>query len=410
MGEGRYRHLSFEEREQIAIWRLEGVSQAEMARRLGRSSSTINRELARNRLPSGGYQPSFAEGSYLARRERLALLERDERLERFVVDRLTEGWAPEQIAGWLKAGNEPGLRGLGTETIYRFIYRARQKFEKLWQLLPRGKARRGRRKRRETKSTITDRRSIHERPEAVLGREKLGDWEADLMFCRRTQPVLVLHERTSRLTLAAKLAGKSAAETAATLMAIFKRLAPELKSSITFDNGSEFARHGLLASVSGMTTWFCDAYASWQKGSVENTNGRLRRQLPQASRPRHREPGRPPGHRPLAQPHATQMPRLPTPIQAFFKGLGKDIQSGSLDAPASALGTGIHPSTARIATFEHVARRHLESRIEYLFLFSERSGDKEHDRGLNHEFWTQFRSVVGQKMTDHVVKSSLCSQ
>ncbi len=233
MGEGRYRHLSFEEREQIAIWRLEGVSQAEMARRLGRSSSTVNRELARNRLPSGGYQPSFAEGSYLARRERLALLERDERLERFVVDRLAEGWSPEQIAGWLKAGNEPGLRRLGTETIYSFIYRARQKVEKLWKLLPRGKARRGQRKRRETKSNITDRRSIHDRPEAVLGREKLGDWEADLMFCRRTQPVLVLHERTSRLTLAAKLAGKSAAETAATLMAIFKRLAPELKSSIT---------------------------------------------------------------------------------------------------------------------------------------------------------------------------------
>ena len=279
MAAGRYRHLTFEEREQIGIWRLEGVSQAEMARRLGRSSSTINRELARNRLPSGGYQPSFAEGSYLARRERLALLERDERLERFVIDRLNEGWSPEQIAGWLKAGNESGLRGLGTETIYRFIYRARQKLEKLWKLLPRGKARRGRRKRRETKSTITDRRSIHDRPEVVQDREKLGDWEADLMFCRRTQPVLVLHERTSRLTLAAKLAGKSAAETAATLMAIFKRLAPELKGSITFDNGSEFARHGLLASVSGMSTWFCDAYASWQKGSVENTNGRLRRQL-----------------------------------------------------------------------------------------------------------------------------------
>jgi len=227
---------------------------------------------------------------------------------------------------WLKAGNEPGLRRLGTETIYRFIYRARQKLEKLWQLLPRGKARRGRRKRRETKSTITDRRSIHERPEAVLGREKLGDWEADLMFCRRTQPILVLHERTSRLTLAAKLAGKSAAETAATLMAIFKRLAPELKGSITFDNGSEFARHGLLASVSGMTTWFCDAYASWQKGSVENTNGRLRRQLP-----KHLDLDT------LSQADLQEIllslnltPRkclgYATPIQAFFKGLGKDIR------------------------------------------------------------------------------------
>ena len=260
------------------------------------------------------------------RRERAALLERDERLERFVVDRLTEGWSPEQIAGWLKADNEPGLRGLGTETIYRFIYGARQRPAKLWKLLPRGKARRGRRKRRETKSAITDRRSIHERPEAVQNREKLGDWEADLMFCRRTQPVLVLHERTSRLTLAAKLAGKSAAETAATLMAIFKRLAPELKGSITFDNGSEFARHGLLASVSGMTTWFCDAYASWQKGSVENTNGRLRRQLP-----RHLDLDT------LSQADLQEIvlslnltPRkclnYLTPIQVFFKGLGKDIQ------------------------------------------------------------------------------------
>ena len=308
LGKDRYRHLSFEEHEQISIWRLEGASQAAMARRLGRSSSTINRELARNRLPSGGYQPSFAEGSHLARRERLALFERDERRERFVIDRLTESWTPqqiagEQIAGWLKAGNEAGLRGLGAETIYRFIYRVRQKRKKLWQLLPRGKSRRGRRKRRETKSTISGRRSIHDRPEAVLGREKLGDREADLPFCRRTQSVLVLHERTSRPTLAAELAGKSAAETAAALMAIFKRLAPELKGSITFDKprqqasgsipertearrsrrGSEFARHGLLASVSGMPTWLCDAHASGQKSGVEYADGRLRRQLP--SRP-----------------------------------------------------------------------------------------------------------------------------
>ena len=116
MEQGRYRHLSFEEREQIAIWPLEGVSQAAMARRLGRSSSTINRELARNRLPSGGYQPSFAEGSYLARCERLGLLERDERLERFVIERLTEGWSPEQIAGppWSPdhGGCADGSRGL----------------------------------------------------------------------------------------------------------------------------------------------------------------------------------------------------------------------------------------------------------------------------------------------------------
>ena len=143
---------------------------------------------------------------------------------------MNEGWSPEQIAGWLKAGNEPGLRGLGTETIYRFVYRTRQKSEKLWKLLPRGKCRRGRRKRRATKSQIIDRRSIHERPQAVENRQKLGDWEADLMFCRRNQPVLVLHERASRLTLAAELAGKSAAETAATLMASSSDWHPNAKA------------------------------------------------------------------------------------------------------------------------------------------------------------------------------------
>lgn len=92
MSEGRYRHLLIEEREQIAIRQLWGVGLVRGARRLERSSSTINRERAPNWLSSGTYQPSFAEGSYLARRERL---ERHERLERFVIDRLTEGWTPD---------------------------------------------------------------------------------------------------------------------------------------------------------------------------------------------------------------------------------------------------------------------------------------------------------------------------
>ncbi len=326
MAEKKYTHLTLEEREQIAIWRLEGLSQSEMARRLDRSQSAISRELARNSLPSGGYKPTFAEGAYLARREREALIEKDEKLERFVVDRLTEGWTPEQIAGWLKRGEEKDLRGLGTETIYRYIHRFRQKTAKLWKLLPHGKAKRGRRKRRETKSPIPDRQSIHERPDDVQTREFAGDWEADLMICKRTRPVLVLHERRSRLTIASKLTGKSAAETVAVMMNIFKRLAPELTNSITFDNGAEFARHSLLASVTGMTTWFCDAYSSWQKGSIENTNGRLRRHLPRdldivaMSQSELQD---------IIMSH-NLTPRkclgYLTPVQAFLKDLGKDVR------------------------------------------------------------------------------------
>src|SRR5215212_310606 len=274
------KHLTLEERERLAAFRAEGLSLRAIAARLGRAASTISRELRRNALPKGGYLPAHAEGSYLERRQRLAVLEHDERLGRFVRERLLEGWTPEQIAGWLRRGEERGLRPVSLETIYAFIHRPGQKGEKLWKLLPRGRARRGRRRARPPRSTIAGRRSIHDRPESVDGRQEAGHWEGDLLICRRTRPVLVLEERKTRFVLAARLAGKSAAETVAVMMAVFRRLDPRLRSSVTFDNDTAFARHGLLASACAMTTWFCDAYASWQKGAVENANGRLRRDLP----------------------------------------------------------------------------------------------------------------------------------
>jgi transposase, IS30 family len=275
-----YGHLSFAEREQIALLRVEGLSLAAIARRLGRVGSTISRELRRNTLPKGGYQPIYAQGSYRARRQRPAILERDQRLRRFVHQRLLEAWTPEQIAGWLKRGEERKLRALCLETIYAFIHRPAQKAEQLWRLLPRGRARRGRRPARQPRHPIADRSSIHARPAAVDGRREAGHWEGDLLICKRTRPVLVLEERKTRFVLAARLTGKSAAETVAVLIAVFRRLDPRLRSSITFDNDTAFARHALLRSMCAMTTWFCDAYASWQKGAVENANGRLRRHLP----------------------------------------------------------------------------------------------------------------------------------
>ena len=90
----------------------------------------------------------------------------------------------------------------------------------------------------------------------------------------------MLHERKTRITLASRLTGKGAAETASVIMAIFKRLDPDLRKSVTFDNGGEFARHSWLRDALNMATYFCDAYASWQKGGIENANGRLRRWLP----------------------------------------------------------------------------------------------------------------------------------
>ena len=273
-------HLELEGRERLAALKAEGLSLRAIARALGRAASTVSRELRRNALPRGGYLPVHAEGCYRERRQRPAVLEREERLGRFVRERPLEGWTPEQIAGWLERGEERGLGRVSAETIYAFIHRPGQRGEKLWKLLPRGRARRGRRRARQPRSAIAERRSIHDRPAEVQERKDAGHWEGDLLIRKRTRPVLVLEERKTRFVLAARLAGKSAAETVAVMMAVFRRLDPRLRSSITFDNDTAFARHGLLARACAMTTWFCDAYASWQKGAVENANGRLRRDLP----------------------------------------------------------------------------------------------------------------------------------
>src|SRR5512134_51108 len=139
-------HLTLAEREQLAALKAEGLSLQAIARQLGRAASTISRELRRNALPKGGYLPVHAEGCYLERRQRPAILERHTKLGQFVRERLLEGWTPEQIAGWLKRGEERQFRPVSLETIYAFIHRPGQKGEKLWKLLPRGRARRGRRR------------------------------------------------------------------------------------------------------------------------------------------------------------------------------------------------------------------------------------------------------------------------
>src|SRR3982751_3122711 len=162
--------LELEERERLAALKAEGLSLRAIARALGGAASTVSRELRRNALPRGGYLPVHAEGCYRERRQRPAVLERDAKLGRFVRERLLEGWTPEQIAGWLKRGEERGLRAVATETIYAFIHRTGQKAEKLWKLPPRGRARRGRRRAPQPRSTIAGGRSIHDRPEAVQAR------------------------------------------------------------------------------------------------------------------------------------------------------------------------------------------------------------------------------------------------
>jgi len=278
-----YSHLTADERDRLAGLLAEGLSVRAIARALGRSPSTISREIRRNALESGAYRPHLADGAYMLRRQRRARLETDAKLAAYVTDRLTEGWTPEQIAGRLRLGVERGLRAVSTETIYAWIYRADQKAGRLWRFLTRRRARRRKRHGRASRDTIAEKAHVSQRSDDADARETAGHWEADLLICRRSRPILVLHERKTRLTLMSRLAGKTAAETVAAMMAAFRRLDPRMRGSITFDNDTCFARHTLLRGMLSATTYFCDAYASWQKGGVENANGRIRRWLPRGT-------------------------------------------------------------------------------------------------------------------------------
>jgi IS30 family transposase len=279
---GSYVQLRYEEREKMAQLWLSKPSITEIAKALGRSKSTISRELKRNQAPPGQYWPDTAQRFTLRRRQRACRIDQDEPLREFIINKLCcHYWTPEQIAAWLKY-RQKELPALSHESIYAWIYSKSQKKEKLWKFLPRHKAKRGLRKCKGAGvSRIPNRVSIHERPKAVDKKKNFGNWEGDLMsFLKNSQHILVVRERKTMFTYSAPLLSKKAIETAEALMRYMKTIPPEARKTMTFDNGGEFAAHEKLLQELGIPSFFCDPYASWQKGGVENTNGRLRRDLP----------------------------------------------------------------------------------------------------------------------------------
>ena len=275
-----YRQIDMEEREKIASLLQSQSSVTEIAKVLGRSKSTISRELRRNQSSKGSYWPDTAERKARMRCYRESILERHAFLKDFVKDKLCcHYWTPEQIAGYLKH-RQSDLPSLSHETIYAWIYKKPQKQEKLWKFLPRHKATRGLRKPKgKGMSRIPNRVSIHDRPQAV--ESEFGHWEGDLMaFLKNSKHILVLRERKTMFTKAAPLETKKALTTAQKIIDLMKKIPSAARKSMTFDNGLEFAGHETCSKRLKMKSFFCDPYASWQKGGVENTNGRLRRDLP----------------------------------------------------------------------------------------------------------------------------------
>jgi len=276
----KYTHLTQEERTLISHYHDNGISIGEIGRKLSRNKSTISRELRRN-SNKDCYKPDTAKQRYLSRRKKVRRIDTDAQLKAYILDRLHEGFTPELISLRLKIyGELEGVSYINHESIYQWIYLPTQKKEKLHKLLVCCHARRGRRK-RVHRGRIKDRVSIEQRPEIVKAREEVGHWEADLMSFRgNSQHMLVIHERVTRYTAAIKLQSKTAQETISALLSFFESLPHHLVKTVTFDNGMEFAKHMEIRKQLGVPTFFCDVYASWQKGGIENMNGRFRRDLP----------------------------------------------------------------------------------------------------------------------------------
>ena len=204
-----------EGRERLVTSKAEGLGPRGIAHQ-PRSGGLDEQPGAAPQRPAEGRSPAGARRGLPPRAAPVAtLLERDAEFCCFVRERLPEGWMPERVARWLGRGEERGLGRLSAETIYAFVHRPGQKGGELRTLLPRGRAGRSRRRTRQPCSAIAGRRSIHDRPEAVQERKYAGHRKGDLPICRRIRPVLVLKEREIRFVLAARLAGKSAAETVA---------------------------------------------------------------------------------------------------------------------------------------------------------------------------------------------------
>ena len=280
----RYEQLSLRERVRIDVWRGEGRSLRWIGVALGRSASTISRELERNGRRTkqwpGGYDGERAHGLAERRRQwdkRFKLMRQPD-LQALVRDGLAMGRSPEQIAGRL--AREHAKTIISHESIYRFVYYRSAQKDYWHRLLPRRKSRRGRLGRRGG-SLIKARQPISLRPLEANDRLTAGHWEADLMgFARHGQYVLVTHERTSRLLSIERLPDKTATGVAQRLLERFAALPHAIRRSLTFDNGTEFAQHLQLSRQLGLPTFFCDTHAPWQKGGIENAIGRMRSPLP----------------------------------------------------------------------------------------------------------------------------------
>src|SRR3954454_14900655 len=283
--------LSLAEREAISRGLARRRSIREIAAELGRAPSTISREIRRNRGQEA-YRAADAEERawHQGQRPKWCKMALNCRLADTVARKLRLQWSPEQIAGWLKKRypNDPRMH-VSHETIYRSLFmqtrgilRDRLKDELHLHLrrprtMRRSKLAPGSRR---NKGPIIGEVSIRERPAEAEDRAVPGHWEGDLLVGDCNSYIATLVERSSRFVMLVKLDTKDSATVVHAIAKQMKKLPLELRRSLTWDRGSEMARHKEFKIATDLQVYFCDPHSPWQRGSNENTNGLLRQYFP----------------------------------------------------------------------------------------------------------------------------------
>lgn len=287
------RYLSQDERIEIADLRLAGLSLRAIAQKLGRSPSTISRELRRNVGPGRGYRPFDAHRRATTRRARQhrRRVDTNSELAAVVGELLAQRWSPQQISRHLRLHfpDDPSMR-LCHESIYQAVYQPNSRFLRPSRLAPhrrsplrtgrdhrRAHHRQQRRRGRFQQPMLT----IHDRPFPPVDRSEAGHWEGDLIIGdNHLSAIGTLVERQTRMVRLVHLPRADSDSLHGALVARMRDLPAALMRSITWDQGTEMARHLATTEKLGAPVYFCDSRSPWQRGSNENTNGLLRDYFP----------------------------------------------------------------------------------------------------------------------------------
>jgi IS30 family transposase len=264
-----YTHLTREERYQIYALKKAGHTQSEIANVLERSPSTISRELSRN-CGGRGYRPKQAQ-QLACNRRAINARRIDDATWQFAQDRLHEQWSPEQISNHA---------AISIETVYQRVYADKKAGGLLWQQLRCQKQRKKRYGKTDRRGIIPNRQSIEQRPAIVEERSRIGDWEADTIIGKNhRQAIVSLVERKTGFTLIHKVERKTAQAVSDAMTRLLKPHRGRVHT-ITSDNGREFADHEAISKQLQASFYFAHPYASWERGTNENTNGLIRQYFP----------------------------------------------------------------------------------------------------------------------------------